>query len=133
MFENFTAYRAELAADWILPLPVWPEKTPAIYKILEMRRTRRIGTEGRVRTRRRRCKRTLHGRRRNSLPLLLPRQLYTELGAKFCDGIVVQLRSIALLKHGQGRLLAADFICNNALGQPSFPPGVLELSAKLWT
>lgn len=103
--KDFATHGAELAANRIGRLAVWTEEAPAVYLVGRIRRTTRIRTEAMRLKMRNRHNRTNWNSRRN--PTL--RELDLELLRQFADYLVIELRSIPLLKHADGRLMAADF------------------------
>lgn len=127
--QQFSANGAELAPHRIRLHAIGLQQTPTVDEILRMGRTEGIRTEGRMRP----DLLTDDGLSQDDrLFILLRLELNLELRADLLDGLVIELRAISLLDHGNRRLLATDFGSKPALRQTRGNAGLSHLTANLW-
>jgi len=135
--QHFAANRAELAANRISRISIRTEKEPSVNFIAVIRRTMRvrtIATMNRLRHRKSNIRLSDNDRLRFVRRILIARQnLDIELLGEPVDYLIVQLRSVTVLKSGKSRLFAADFIGKLDLANLRGTTGFLDFSAELWT
>ena len=128
LLQNIPAHRAELSANWIRHGPIGIYEHSCIHFVRAIGRTLRIRTEpardGRAQTSARELAR--------GWLCPLRRQRNAELLRQLSNDRIVEFRSIALLKHRQGGLLAPNLSRNNALRKPRRTASFLQFLTDLW-
>ena len=129
LLKHLTADRAVRRADWIGLVAIWTDKPTTLHLIGVVGRAVRIRAEALLVVV---CEMTVLNRSRR-LFLLAEIEWNVELLGECPDDIVVQLRAVALLKHGERGLLAADFGGKYALREACRTARLLHFQAELWT